>query len=60
MDGVSELRYVITQTGAREHVEELIEKLTSTALDALNRDEIGESARALLTELANTAIQRSL
>ena len=60
MEGISELRDIITQTGAREHVEELIEKLTSTALDALNRDEIDESAHALLTEMTNTAIRRNL
>ena len=54
------LRTVISDTGAREHVEDLIEKLTLTALDALGRDEIDASAHALLSELASIAIRRSL
>lgn len=58
-EGLKELRAIITETGAREHVEELIEKLTLTALDALDRDEISESANALLRELASMAIGRS-
>ncbi len=33
--GINELRTVITDTGAKDHVEHLIEKLTSTSLDAL-------------------------
>ncbi len=59
-EGIAQLQAVITETGAKEHVEELIEKLTSTALDALNRDEIQPGPHALLTELAHTAIRRSL
>lgn len=58
--GVDALRTVISDTGAREHVEDLIEKLTLTALDALGRDEIDASAHALLSELASIAIRRSL
>jgi geranylgeranyl diphosphate synthase type I len=59
-DGIEELREVIIATGARQHVEDLIEKLTSTALDALNREEISDNPRALLVELAKTAVQRTL
>ncbi|MEK6648338.1 MAG: polyprenyl synthetase family protein [Actinomycetota bacterium] len=55
--GVDLLRTVIADTGAREHVEDLIEKLTLTALDALNRDEIEPSAHALLDELASIAVR---
>jgi len=59
-EGIAELRSVITDTGARQHVEDLIDKLTSTSLDALNRDEIQLGPHTLLTELANTAVQRTL
>lgn len=59
-EGIEELQMIITNTGARGHVEELIEKLTLTALDALNRDEIDSSAHALLSELASNAVQRSV
>ena len=57
--GVEGLRTIITETGARQHVEDLIEKLTLTAQDALNRDEIDSSAHALLDELASIAVRRS-
>lgn len=59
-EGIEELRQVIVGTGARAHVEELIEKLYSTAVDALNRDEIDSKSRALLLELASTSVQRVL
>lgn len=59
-EGVGELRQVITETGARDHVEQLIDKLTFTALDAINREEIEESGRALLQELANIAVRRNV
>lgn len=59
-EGVEALRTVIADTGAHEHVEDLIEKLSFTALDALSRDEIEAPARALLVELASIAIRRSV
>jgi len=58
--GIDALRTVISDTGAREHVEELIEKLFLTALDALNREEIEPSAHILLDELASIAIGRNV
>ena len=58
--GIEELQMIITNTGAGEHVEELIEKLTLTALDALNREEIDEVTHALLSELASNAVRRSV
>lgn len=58
--GVEELREVISATGAREHVEDLIEKLTLTALDALSREEIPPFAHALLEELASNAVRRNV
>lgn len=60
IDGIAELRSIITDTGAREHVEDLIEKLTLTALDAISREEIDPSAHALLSELAANAVRRSV
>ena len=58
-EGVEALRAIIIETGARDHVEELVEKLTLTALDALNRDEIPPTAHALLTELASIAMGKT-
>jgi geranylgeranyl diphosphate synthase type I len=58
-EGVEALREVIVETGARDHVEELIEKLTLAALDALNRDDIPQSAHALLSELASIAMGKT-
>ena len=58
--GIEELQMIITNTGASEHVEELIEKLTLTALDSLNREEINETTRALLNELASNTVRRSM
>ena len=58
-DGVEALRTIIIETGARDHVEDLIEKLTLTALDALNRDEISPAAHALLNELASIALGKN-
>jgi geranylgeranyl diphosphate synthase, type I len=57
--GVDSLRTVISDTGAREHVEDLIEKLFLTSLDALGRDEIEPSAHALLDELAAMAVGKN-
>ena len=57
--GVEVLQTIITETGALQHVEDLIGKLTLTAQDALNRDEIASSAHALLDELASIAVRRS-
>ena len=39
---------------------ELIEKLTITSLESLNRDEIDSNSRNLLTELDSSAVRRSL
>lgn len=58
-EGVEALRLIISETGAKEHVEELIEKLTLTALDALNRDEIHPIAHSLLNELASIAMGKN-
>jgi len=41
-------------------VEDLIEELTSTALEALNRDEIAPHARHLLTEMAISETKRNM
>jgi len=56
---IERLQEIITETGAAMHVEDLIEELTSTALEALNRDEIVPQARELLTEMAIIATKRN-
>jgi geranylgeranyl diphosphate synthase type I len=57
---IARLQEIISETGAAMHVEDLIEELTSTALEALNRDEIVPQARELLTEMANIATKRNM
>ena len=53
------LQEIIAETGAAMHVEDLIEELTSTALEAIARDEIDSQARKLLTEMAIIATKRN-
>ena len=57
---IARLQEIIAETGAAMHVEDLIEELTSTALEALNRDEIVPQARELLTEMATIATKRNM
>jgi geranylgeranyl diphosphate synthase type I len=57
---IARLQEIISETGAAMHVEDLIEDLTSTALEALNRDEIVPQARELLTEMAIIATKRNM
>ena len=56
---IARLQEIIAETGAAMHVEDLIEELTSTALEAINRDEIDGQSRKLLTEMAIIATQRN-
>jgi geranylgeranyl diphosphate synthase type I len=56
---IARLQEIIAETGAAMHVEDLIEELTSTALEAINRDEIDSQARKLLTEMAIIATKRN-
>jgi geranylgeranyl diphosphate synthase type I len=57
---IARLQEIISETGAAMHVEDLIEELTSTALEALNRDEIVPQARELLTEMVIIATKRNM
>lgn len=56
---IARLQEIIAETGAAMHVEDLIEELTSTALEAISREQIDEQARKLLTEMAIIATQRN-
>jgi geranylgeranyl diphosphate synthase type I len=56
---VEAVRAAIVETGAVKVVEDLIDGLFSSALEAANSDEIAPSARELLIELATSAIRRS-
>jgi len=58
-DGIEKLQTIITATGARAYVEDLIEKLTSNALKALKDDEIADNGASLLKELAQLVTRRS-
>ena len=55
IDGLAE---AIVESGAPIHVEDLIEKLTENALDAIERDEINGDAKALLREMVELVTKR--
>ena len=57
---ITRLQEIITETGAAMHVEDLIDELTSTALEALNRDQISHQTRTLLTQMAEVATKRNM
>ena len=59
IEGVESVRSAIIQSGAVKVVEDLIDGLLSSALEAANSGEIAPSARVLLIELATSAIRRS-
>lgn len=58
-DDISEIRGLISATGAVKDVEDLIDSLLSNALTAANSAVIEPSARGLLIELATSATRRS-
>jgi geranylgeranyl diphosphate synthase type I len=57
---ISDLQQIITDTGATSHIENMIEKLTSTSLAALNHDGISLDGKKLLSELAILATNRKI
>ncbi len=57
--GVSELQQVITGTGAREAVEQMITDAHRTAVAALDRAEVTEAGRTALQRLASAAVHRA-
>lgn len=57
---VETLREIITDSGARSRVEELIDSRTSSALEALGHGGINPIGQALLTELAALSTRRSM
>ena len=57
---ITELRNLITEAGAPEKVEALIEDLTATALQALKSEHISEKAKPYLNELALMATKRKI
>ena len=59
-DAVADLRRIIDSSGAHARVEQLIETLAATAVDALGRTTIGGHARGVLTQLASAATQRTV
>jgi geranylgeranyl diphosphate synthase type I len=59
-DGVAQLRAVIVDTGALDHVETLIADSTTEALCALEVGPVAEPARSVLRELASAATSRRL
>jgi geranylgeranyl diphosphate synthase, type I len=57
-EGVAELQQLITETGAREAVEAMINEGYERALKALQDAEITDEGRAGLTALADAAVRR--
>ena len=57
---ISELRDIITEVGAPQKVEALIEDLTSSALQALKSEHISENSKPYLNELALMATKRKI
>jgi geranylgeranyl diphosphate synthase, type I len=57
---IGRLRRIITDSGARDQVEAVIEKLTGISLAALDRAAIDDTARQELRRLAAAATQRTL
>lgn len=49
----------ILDSGAVTHVEDLIEKLSESALDAIERDEINQDAKTLLIEMVSLVTKRT-
>ena len=60
VDGVEQLREIIIDTGALQHVEALIDALTAQAFRALESPHIQEPAREVLHGLAIAATARSV
>lgn len=48
---IEQLRTAIIDSGAVTHIEDLIEKLAESALDAISRDELSEISKPLLSEM---------
>lgn len=56
IEGLAE---AITESGAPIHVEDLIEKLAESALDAIERDELDSNAKKLLNEMVALVTKRN-
>ncbi len=56
---VADLRRIIDASGAADRVEEVIGALAQRALDALDRADLDDTARGVLTDLAVAATQRT-
>lgn len=56
IDGLAD---AILKSGAVTHVEDLIEKLSEAALDAIERDEINQDAKTLLIEMVSLVTKRT-
>jgi geranylgeranyl diphosphate synthase, type I len=59
-EGVATLREVITDTGALDRVEQLVERLLDDALRALEAAPVADPARDVLADLALAATSRSV
>jgi geranylgeranyl diphosphate synthase type I len=60
LDEVNELRGIIIDTGARDHLEGLISTLTQEAVSAIDNPLITSHAQSLLHQMATIATQRKL
>jgi len=60
LDEVNELRGIIIDTGARDHLEGLISTLTQEAVSAIDNPLITSHAQSLLHQMATIATQRKI
>jgi geranylgeranyl diphosphate synthase, type I len=58
--GVSQLRDIIASTGALDHVETLIARLTDDALSSLDSVDLADPTSSVLTDLAYAATRRTV
>ena len=58
--GVAILQEIIASTGAKAELENLIDELTNSAMDAVTNPLFSQNAQATLSELATIATKRSL
>jgi len=58
-EGVTALREVLSETGARDRVERLIERLAAAASAALEQAPVDDDVKAALGDLASAVVRRS-
>ena len=58
-ENIEGLAQAISESGAPIHVEDLIEKLAESALDAIEREELNDAAKTLMLQMVELVTKRS-